>query len=72
MNIDLIRRAMRSLHQIMASPDVVSVEDPLKAFSEALMNFHSHYCKDNHSSKLRQYHHPKVLSGNQVIYYFAN
>ena len=63
---------MRSLHQIMASPDVVSVEDPLKAFSEALMNFHSHYYKDNHSSKWCQYHHPKVLSGNQVIYYFAN
>ena len=59
MNDDLIRRAMRSLRQIIASPDVVSAEDHLKAFSEALLNFHSLYCKDGHSSKCYQYH-PKV------------
>ena len=40
----------------MASPDVVTAEDPLKAFSEALLNFHSHYCMDDHSSKWCQYH----------------
>ena len=50
---------MRSLRQIIASPDVVSAEDHLKAFSEALLNFHSLYCKDGHSSKCYQYH-PKV------------
>ena len=43
----------------MASPDIVTVEDPLKAFPEALLNFHSHYCMNDHSSKGCHYH-PKV------------
>ena len=52
----------------MASPDVVSAEDPLKAFSEALLNFHSHYCKDDHSSKWCQYH-PKVHTNHFHMYF---
>ena len=53
---DFIKQAKRSLWQIMASPDVIEAEDPLQAFSEALLNFHSHYCKDLHSSKRCKYH----------------
>ena len=58
---DVIKWAKRSLHQIMASPDVTESEDPLQAFLEILLNFHSHYCKDLHSSKWCKYH-PQVNS----------
>ena len=40
----------------MANTDVVAADDPLSAFSEALMNFYDHYCRDEHSSKWCQYH----------------
>ena len=43
---DFIKQEKRSLRQIMASPDVTEAEDPLQAFSEALLTFHLHYCKD--------------------------
>ena len=58
---DFIKQVKKSLSQIMASPDVIETEDPLQAFSEALLNFHSHYCKDLHSSKWCKYH-PQVNS----------
>ena len=37
--------ANRPLCQLMASPDVMGSEDPLKTFSEALLNFYAHYCQ---------------------------
>ena len=40
-----------SLGQIMASPDIIGADDPFQAFSDALLNFHLHYCKDLHTSK---------------------
>jgi len=43
----------------MASTDVLEAQDPLKAFSDALLNFHNHYCLDDHTSVWCQYH-PKV------------
>ena len=48
---DEFKRAKKSVSQIMVSPDVVTADDPLKTFSEALLNFHSHYCKDDRSSR---------------------
>ena len=56
MTNDFITRAKKSLHHIMANPDVVAADDPLSAFSEALMNFYDHYCRDEYSSKWCQYH----------------
>ena len=51
----VITRAKKSLRHIIANPDVVTVDDPLTAFSDALMNFHAHYCKDEHTSQWCQY-----------------
>lgn len=56
-----IKQAKRSLRQIMASSDVIGAEDSLGAFSEALLNFHSHYCQDVHSFKWCKYY-PQVNS----------
>ena len=49
MSDSFITRAKKSLRHIIANPDVVAADDPLTAFSEALMNFHTHYCKDVHT-----------------------
>lgn len=59
---EFIKWAKKSLSQIMASPDVIGAEDPLMAFSEALLNFHSHHCQDVHSSKWCKYH-PQEVDG---------
>ena len=40
----------------MSSPDVAAARDPLAAFSEALVNLHSHYCLDDHTSEWCKYH----------------
>ena len=40
----------------MACPDVLEADDPLKAFSSALLNFHNHYCLDSHTSMWCKYH----------------
>lgn len=56
MTDSFITRAKKSLRHIIANPDVVAADDPLTAFSEALMNFHVHYCKDVHTSRWCQYH----------------
>ena len=73
---EFIKWAKKSLSQIMASPDVIGAEDPLMAFSEALLNFHSHhcqdahshYCQDVHSSKWCKYH-PQVNKLNTKYSY---
>ena len=61
MSDDFIKRAKRLQSHLVASPDVMGADDPLKAFSEALLNFHSHYCQDVHSSRWCKYH-PQVNS----------
>ncbi|XP_065915443.1 uncharacterized protein [Dysidea avara] len=59
----LITRAKKSLRNIMACPDVLTSDDPLKAFSEALLNFHCHYCLDQHSSEWCKYHPKEAEDG---------
>ena len=41
-----MQRAKHSLKNLMSSPDLLKSDDPLKAFSEGLLNFHNHYCKE--------------------------
>ena len=43
----------------MVSADVLEAQDPLKAFSDALLNFHNHYYLDDYTSVWCQCH-PKV------------
>ena len=43
----------------MSCPDVLDALDPLKAFSNALLNFHNHYCLDDNGSVWCKYH-PEV------------
>ena len=49
----------------MSCPDVLDAPDPLKAFSNALVNFHNHHCLDDHGSVWCKYH-PEVHT--YVIY----
>ena len=51
-----MQRAKHSLKNLMSSPDVLESDDPLKAFTEGLLNFHNHYCKDVHDSEWCKYH----------------
>lgn len=55
-NDSFINRAKKSLRNVISSPDVAAASDPLGAFSEALVNLHSHYCLDNHTSEWCKYH----------------
>ena len=50
-----IRRAKKALRNIACSPDVITVTHPLTAFSTALLNLHSHYCLDVHTSEWCKY-----------------
>ncbi len=47
-----------ALSNLISSDTIQNSEDPLKSFSEALVNFHSHYCMDVHT--LSWCHHKKV------------
>jgi hypothetical protein len=49
-----------ALSNLISSDAVKESEDPLKAFAEAIVNFHSHYCLDVHSSPWC--HHEKVMT----------
>ena len=51
-----IARAKHSLKNLMSCPDVLETDDSLKAFSEGLLNFHSHYCRNAHDSQWCKYH----------------
>ena len=39
-----------ALSNLISNKDVLQANDPYKAFSEALMNLHAHYCLDVHTS----------------------
>ena len=51
-----IERAKHALKNLMSCADVLEDDDPLKAFSEGLLNFYNHYCLDAHDSKWCKYH----------------
>jgi len=57
----LINRAKKALRNIACNPDIITAPHPLTAFSDALLNLHSHYCLDVHTSEWCKYH-PKVIS----------
>ena len=40
----------------MSCPDVLENDNSLKSFSEGLLNFHNHYCRDAHDSQWCKYH----------------
>ena len=47
-----------ALSNLISSDKVQESADPLKSFSEAIVNFHLHYCLDIHTSPWC--HHEKV------------
>jgi len=55
-----IKRAKKALRNIACNPDVITATHPLAAFSAALLNLHSHYCLDVHTSEWCKYH-PQVI-----------
>ena len=40
----------------MSCLEVLDSDNPLAAFSEGVMNFYNHYCKDKHDSVWCKYH----------------
>ena len=47
-----------ALHNLIASDKVCESADPYASFSDGIMNFHAHYCRDDHTSFWC--HHDKV------------
>ena len=60
--IDRVKRALRNL---MSCAEVLEDSKPLEAFSEGLLNFYSHYCKDSHDSKWCKFHSKTSDDGGQ-------
>ena len=54
----LLGHCKSALSNLISSEEVQESDDPLKSFSEAILNFHSHYCLDIHTSPWC--HHEKV------------
>ena len=48
----------------MSCPDVLENDDPLKDFSEGLLNFHNHFCRDAHDSQWCKYHPKENENGS--------
>ena len=55
-----------ALSNLIASDQIQESNDPLKSFSEAIVNFYFHYCLDVHSSAWC--HHEKVAL---VLFHFT-
>ena len=51
-----INRANCALRNLMSCEEILQHEDPYKAFSEGLLNFHNHYCLDLHGSEWCKFH----------------
>ena len=51
-----VDRAKHSLKCLMSCSEVLDSDNPLAAFSEGVMNFYNHYCKDEHASVWCKYH----------------
>jgi len=51
-----INRTKSALRNLMSCGEVLQHENPYKAFSEALLNFHDHYCLDMHYSEWCKFH----------------
>ena len=47
-----------ALNNLISSDRIQESEDPYKDFFQGILNFHSHYCLDEHSSSWC--HHEKV------------
>ena len=45
-----VERVKHSLKCLMSCSDVLDSDNPLATFSEGIMNFYNHYCKDEHAS----------------------
>lgn len=48
-----------ALTNLISSDRIQSSDDPFKSFAEGLLNFHRHYCLDDHTSSWC--HHEKVV-----------
>ena len=45
-----VDRVKHSLKCVLSCSEVLDSNNPLAAFSEGVMNFYNHYCKDKHDS----------------------
>ena len=54
----LINNAKKSLRNLIQCEDIYASEDPMGAFSEAILNYQHHY-QDVHTSEWCKFH-PKV------------
>ena len=45
-----------ALHNLMSCEEVLEDSNPLEAFSKGLLNFHSHYCNNQHDSSWCKFH----------------
>ena len=52
----LIDRMKTALRNLISCEEVLEDSNPLEAFSKGLLNFHSHYCKDQHDSPWCKFH----------------
>ena len=52
-HVDRMKAALRNL---ISCEEVLEDSNPLEAFSKGLLNFHSHYCKDQHDSPWCKFH----------------
>ena len=59
----LINHAKHALRNVMSCEEILQHEDPYKAFSEALLNFHNHYCLDLHDSEWCKFHPATIDDG---------
>ena len=51
-----INCAKSALRNVMSCEEILQNEDPYKAFSEAVLNFHNHYCLNVHDSEWCKFH----------------
>ena len=52
----LVDRMKAALRNLISCEEVLEDSNPLEAFSKGLLNFHSHYCKDQHDSPWCKFH----------------
>ena len=62
--IDRVKRALKNL---MSCAEVLEHSKPLEAFSEGLLNFYNHYCKELHDSEWCKFHSKTNDNGSQYI-----
>ncbi len=67
MSHSTLNRCKAELKNVIASDRVKGSGDPYEAFSEGFLNFHAHYCLDDHSSSWCYHDKVTVRDRNQTL-----